>query len=294
MKNPNKFQIFLISFFFVCLLFFYSKYYKQVPIIYFDEQWWVWDSSMFQHLLEGDFNSEVWQARTNIDQPSLPKYIFGAWIYPKYLEAKSNGFNSDYTNYLVSQGYYYEDGILPDEKIDENFIKGEIITPENKERINNSFQRHNLHVLINPDLIYWTRFLNIFILMGAVGVLLYLLFKIKGIWFSLVFFFLYGFNPLLIRFGLMAQTEALFLLLFNSSLVALIYYFVKEEDKRLLLWFSVLVGLCFSTKLNGVIPLFTYLLISVVLLIKKIDKVKTKALLYNYIWDILFVKPSDI
>jgi len=61
----------------------------------------------------------------------------------------------------------------------------------------------------------------------------------------------------------MAQSEALFLLLFNCSVFFLYRYFVKDDSWKNLLLFSIFAGLCFSTKLNGIMLFPIYLLFKI-------------------------------
>lgn len=76
---------------------------------------------------------------------------------------------------------------------------------------------------------------------------------------SLTFTLFYAYNNLIVSNGLLAHSEALFLLLFNLSLIHLYKYIHESYSLWRLLIFSVIAGLCFSTKLNGIMLYILYL-----------------------------------
>lgn len=239
------FTILLVPIFIFGIFTVYSHLSKDISVTYFDEVWWVWDSAIIQNLIPPDFNNEVWQIPANIDQPTLTKFVFGLWIYPKYLNERNGLGVKDYKKYLLLNGYFYPDGIYQSHTVTES----------------KSYPEYGMQ--LNPNLIFYVRKLNFLFLAGSALIIFWFFWKQKGLWFSLALTFFYAFNSLVVTTGIKAHSEALFLILFNSSLIAMILYFLKKQKALYLICFSILAGLCFSTKLNGIMLYFIYLVLSV-------------------------------
>src|SRR3972149_10887377 len=82
-----------ILFFF--LIFTYKNYTRTLLISYWDEIAWVGRSYFFQFYIKGDFQNKIWKSFASYDQPQFTSYVYGAWIYPLYLQEK-RGRDSSY------------------------------------------------------------------------------------------------------------------------------------------------------------------------------------------------------
>ena len=100
--------------------------------------------------------------------------------------------------------------------------------------------------------------------------------KHKGVLFSVVLLFLYTTNYLLVRNGVLAQSESLFVILFNLSLFFIFEYFLKEFKLKNLILFSIFTGLTFSTKLNGIMPYIIFFILYNIEIVK--DRIKVTLL----------------
>lgn len=259
MKNKVVFG--LASFLIIITLFFSYRYFsKNLAISYYDEEEWVGGSYFFQFYINGNFDKNIWDTVSSKDQPMLTKFLFGAWLYPKYLNAKRNDNNLDYSKFLISRGFNFVDG-LRSYAFYVKSLGNEFVTLQTGDAgfSNDLIRKYGNGIQKNIDLILYVRILNTMLLTAAVVVLTFFLKRQRGAVFALGFLFLYGFNTLIVDSGLRAHSEALFLLFFNSSMISMFIYFLTGEKLRYLIIFSILLGLCFSTKLNGILLYFVYL-----------------------------------
>ena len=106
MKDRGKWwQSWLIA---ITLGFFYLGVVGRIPVSYWDEMIWVGRSYFVDYYLKGNLSSPVWQSIPSYDQPKLGEYMYGLWIYPRFLYEKAVGKTSavDYPVYLINQGFY--------------------------------------------------------------------------------------------------------------------------------------------------------------------------------------------
>jgi hypothetical protein len=222
-----------------------------------------------------NFDERIWTRDAVNDVPLLTKFIFGAWLYPTYLAEKSNDKDLDYVKFLIKHGFYYTKGIPEYSKYKEylssNFATLAIGESNNPDALVN---RYGNTITLNLSLIQKVRQLNSILLAGSV-VTLFLFFKKRvGSLFSLTFTLLYAYNSLILSTGLMAHSEAIFLLLFNISLVILYKHLFETRSLKTLIYFAIFAGMCFATKLNGIMLYFIY----VMALIFRMGKLSKKTL----------------
>jgi hypothetical protein len=234
----------------------YSTYYKTIQISYWDEVLWIGHSSIFESFIKRDFKNPVWQTVESFDQPKLTEYAYGAWLYPGYLKTKKSVEGEySYVQYLVDNGFYMSSRFQ-----DEKYLKRNVFELDTS-MIGSPYdwiKRYGPMAEKLVKMILHTRVINVFFLSGAVVFGYFMALEFGGIFYAVLFTFLYGFNTLLIDTTLKAHTEGLFVLLFNGSLLFMAYYFKKGRRLSSLIAFSIMTGLCASTKLNGfmLIPVF--------------------------------------
>ncbi len=253
---------------FLVLVFCYSAYSKTIPVSFWDEVPWVGKSYFFQFYIHGDFNNRIWQSGESYDQPKLAEYSYGVWLYPLYLSAKQhNGKQFDYTQFLIKNGFYEIDesymNTYADYKRYSNVIKFDDRDSGFPEDYVAKYGEESLKPII---LIYQARVLNIFLLASAVIFAYFFVLQSAGVIPAVIFSFLYGFNSLIIDAGLKAHSEALFLFTFNAAFLFMSLYFAKGRKILYLLLFSLFVGLCMSTKLNGSMLLAIFFISNIILI----------------------------
>jgi hypothetical protein len=285
----------------ITLFFGYRHFSKEIPISYYDEEWWIGDSYFYQFYTEGNFNRNIWDSNSSKDQPMLTRYVFGAWLYHEYIEAKKYDKSLDYSKFLTSRGFLGP-GILS-----QHSPKNDLVTlPVGISGLPDDLVKDlGGGILTNIQIIQKVRGLALLLLIIAVVVPTLLIKNVKGLLFASVFLFFYGFNTLIVNSGLMAQTESIFLLFFNSSLVFMYIFYSNIKKLRYLFIFSVLAGLCFSTKLNGIMLLFAFIALETEILIfherntniiKSISNVAASAFITLSVFTVLnpFVYPNPI
>ena len=264
----------LIKYFFIPLILFltlvlnYQKYQSVMTISYYDEITWVGRSYFFDFFYNKDFDNRIWKSIEAYDQPNLTYYVYGAWLYPQYLDEKRKVPQTyDYTQFLIDRGLYEVDESYLDKYAEykmnstvRRFDESQDGTPEEW------VSKYGPESLKTVNLIQDARSINVLLLALSVVVLYYLFLRYKGLMFALLFSVLYGLNILIIDVSLKAHSEAVFLFMFNCAFASMIYYF-KQRKLIYLVAFYVLSGLALSTKLNGIILIPTFLLIDSLLLI---------------------------
>jgi len=242
----------------IIFIYLYSIFSKKIPVSYRDEMMWVGRSYFFDLYIKGDFDNPIWQSRYAYEQPKLAEYVYGAWLYPKYLKEKlqQNDPHFDYIKFLFRNGFYMTHGYYQNNykiiDFDETFIGFH----------EDYLRKYGTDSINTVNTVYYARIINFFLLALAAVIFYYVVYLYKNFIVALLMVFFYSFNPLFIDSGLKAHSEALFVLLFNSSLFVLTLYFVKKRSLKYLIIFSILAGLCMSTKLNGIMLIFIYFVIN--------------------------------
>ena len=224
---------------------------------------WVGQSYLFQFYIQGNFDRKIWETFNSLDQPTLAKFSYGAWLYPSYFsEKKLRGGKFDYTKYLISNGYYFVDADLSEYRLYRESLKQKVpeIKSEDTGFREDYLKKYGEKINNTLNIIFYARNINFVYLALAVLILTFFLSGQKGFFFSFLIVLLYGFNTLIVRNGVKAHSDALFLLLFNTALVLLFYYFLKKNMTYLIL-FSLFSGLAMSTKLNGIMLYFIFILL---------------------------------
>lgn len=239
------------------VFYFYIQHFRQFPISYWDEILWVARSYHFELFVNGDFNNPLWENYNSYDEPKLAEYFFGAVIFPKYLKAKKaiGKIDYDYITFLIDHNLYpffsEEEGVFYKNYKNKqtNHIalrKGDYGTPEVLGL------KYGEGISKTIDLIYTARRANVVLLALSVIVVYFLARVIFGNTIAVLSALFYGFDNLVVRSGLVAHSEALFLFLFNLGLLFLVLRFGKRKKGLMtVLLFSVAAALCTATKLNG-------------------------------------------
>jgi lysophospholipase L1-like esterase len=246
----------------ICLGIFYLSAVGRIPVSYWDEMIWVGRSYFVDYYLKGDFQNRVWQTIASYDQPKLGEYMYGLWIYPKYVYEKvfkKTGV-ADYPIYLIDRGLYQINEATFGEY--KEYLKTklpELVKIDHSDQGDRSYfqQKYGDKVLPTIDLVLYARKINIFWLILAV-LMAYKIFKVGlGERYGTIAALLYGINSLVVTWGLKAHVEGLFLFFFNASLW-LIYKYFQDKKMDTLLWTAIFIGLCTNAKLNGIMlgPIF--------------------------------------
>lgn len=260
------------------LIFFSFYLYRlpSLPLVRWDELFWVGKSYFFELMIQGDFKNELWQSVFSYDQPKFGELLFGAYFYPQYQAYKHKIAQPNYAywQYLIDHNFFESEweSLNPEYKQayknnNPNYIHWETddITPPA-----NYIARYGANFIPTYSLLIEARQLNALLLALSVGVIFLLGSVVGGPVIGLLTALLYGFNPLVISAGLHAYSEALFLLLFNLGLYLLITFFQqKKYSKMRIVILGIVFGLCFSTKLVGIMLLCFYVLFEFVFLLYK-------------------------
>lgn len=268
-QNLIKF-LFIPLYIFLVFILGYQWISSRTPVAYWDEMLWVGRSYFFQYYLQGDFHNPVWQNYESYDQPKLAEYSYGLWLYPMYLAQKLGPQKpSSYLQFLVQHNLY---SVSPElKKYAPPVLHPVVFDKKDIGFAADYMARHGAESVKAINLIYMSRVLDVVLLAGSVVIVYLLVLQYFHHWVATLFALLYGFNPLLITTGVIAQSEALFLFTFNCAFLFLTLYFQKGQRKLDLVLFALFAGLCASTKLNG------FMLPIIFLVINTIQALKTKA-----------------
>lgn len=260
----NKIVVFLLIFSF--LIFEYSSFLKKIPFSFYDEILWISHSVFFQYYIHGNFSDQIWTTRESYDQPKLTEYIFGAWLYPKYLKEEKESINKniDYEEFLIKNGFSEFKSISKHQLVDST--KSIKYTPADSGDKNYFLSKYGTDSLKTLELILHVRNLNMLFLIIAVFFTFLIAKNYINYYLALAFSIIYGTNSLIVNSSLKAHSEALFLLNFNVAVFFMIQYFKKRKFYSLL-FFSLFSGLCFSTKLNGLSLLILFIILNTIFLI---------------------------
>lgn len=265
--------LFLIPYvLFFALLLSYSAYSKTVPISYWDEVGWTGRGYFFDLFIRGDFENILWKSSRAYDQPKLTEYVIGAWLYPTYLKFKTGSTKpTTYMEFMMKNGLYeFEDSYVDTYAAYSHDFRKIEYDPEMSGSVDQWVAKYGIDILKPLTLILSVRSLNIILLTLAVVCVYFLILPFGGTWFALAVTLAYGYNNLIVETGVMAQSEALFLLCFNTALLCMSTYFQKKHRLMYLLLFSVSTGLCISTKYNGGMLLLIFAGLNVIYLKRKI------------------------
>lgn len=252
---------------------FYSYTYKSIPIRYWDEHAWIGQGYYFDLYIRGDINNPEWFSFYSYGQPKLTEYLYGLTLYPNYLSYCKDS-KCDYITFLLDHNF---DRVTQQKYLDyigkktdfikwggDNFEDFDVSGAYLLNKYGDGFDK-------TLNIIYQSRRSNVLLLSLNVIVTYYMLLLIFRPGISSLIVFIYGLNPLLINAGLRAQSEGLFILLFNTSLFLLIVYFIKRESTLLLVLFSISVALLTETKLNGIMLLFYFEFLLFIQFIRRIS-----------------------
>ena len=271
---------------FLSFLSFYLFYLKSIPIRYEDEAYWIGRSYFFELFIKTDFNNPLWQSYYSYDQPKLAEYIYGFWLFPKYLIYKREHENIDFGRFLIAHNLYsikgkeyaeYKNNLSQFTEWgphDYNVSSSELI-----KKYGEGFKK-------TVDLIFYARMLNALLLAGNLVIIYFLISSLSGTIIALLTTLFYGINNLILTTGLIAHSEALFLFLFSFGLYLLVRIFSnKEYGIKTLVLFGIISGLVAQTKLNGFMFLLFFWFFSIVyflnnLWLKKLFNLKKKVILF--------------
>lgn len=256
-------------------LYFYSQIYKSIPIRYWDEYYWVARSYYFELFIKKDFDNELWFTTESYDQPKLAEYIYGLVLYPKFIDYKRkiklNDNNYDLAKFLIDNNFYsieskkYENY----KNLNRNYINwGK--DPQEVFDVSFDFLIKKFSSSINKtiDLIFSARKANVLFLSFTSVIVYFLALNLSGsLVVSLLFVLFYGTNIYIIESALRAHSEGLFLLLFDLSLLFILFFFNKKYSIKYGMLFFISSALLTTTKLNGVMLtiIFNILLFSLLL-----------------------------
>jgi len=214
---------------FLSFLSFYLFYLKSIPIRYEDEAYWIGRSYFFELFIKTDFNNPLWQSYYSYDQPKLAEYIYGFWLFPKYLIYKREHENIDFGRFLIAHNLYsikgkeyaeYKNNLSQFTEWgphDYNVSSSELI-----KKYGEGFKK-------TVDLIFYARMLNALLLAGYLVIIYFLISSLSGTIIALLTTLFYGINNLILTTGLIAHFEALFLFLFSFGLYLLVRIFSNKE-----------------------------------------------------------------
>ncbi len=269
--------IFIPIFIFFLAFSFYSSIYKDIPITYWDEDFWIGRSYFFELLLKKDFNNSLWLSYFSYDQPKLAEYMYGAVLYPYYLKLKKEKKYKEFIQFLIDHNFYEEElDNYPQyqqyKNNNKNFVDwSKVYNPDFHVTTTSLRKKIGPKIEKTIDLLLKARKINIYILSINIVIVYFLTyFLTNSLLISLITSFFYGNNYLIIDASLKAHSDGLFTLLFNISLLFLILYFKnKNHPIKYAIFFAISVALLNSTKINGVMLIIIFNLLLLFDFLKK-------------------------
>jgi len=227
-------------------------------LIYPSNQW-VARSYFFDLVIRGKFDDPLMVSRYSYDHPKMVYYIYGLTLYPDYLLKKNKLEVNTYIEYLNHYGFYQDNT--------KNTPVWNTTDAAFYEINKSTFKKCDIYLCDSLSLINKVRFINV-ILLALTTVVIFKLSQIilSSNIFGVLATFLWGINIIIMRWSLLAQAEAIFLLFFNTGLLLLFFTFTaKKRQTSYHYLFAVIAALCTSTKLHGsiliVIYFFLYLMV---------------------------------
>jgi hypothetical protein len=281
---------------FLVTLQYYSFRNKVVNLpLHADEMVWVGRGFYLDVFLKGDVFNPLWRTEKIDGDPRLSSYLFGAWIYPRYLHERTQGSTMlDYMaqNYVINS-WYIPGGL--DGKIDPIPLTPQRTMIEWDNYRDKNFEKEHLYseygedIQLGIDLIQHARGMSALFLAGSVIVFYFILIRLFGNpILAILLSVLYGFSELIITSGLAANTEGFFLFFFLLAILGSLHIVLK--DARSYRWYvalGIILGCLNQIKLNGIIVAVVFNVCFIILkLFGKLSKANVKRLV---ITNIIFV-----
>lgn len=272
-------------------LYYYTHQIRAIPVSYWDEFEWVGRSCFFQLFVQKDVNNSSWQSVFAYEQSKLGEYLYGAWLYPLYLqERKTREDGYDYVKFLIDHGFYRLDGSDGEKYLNYITYKSNhlirIVDTIAQDFFSGYPQdfvySYGVDVLKPLTLIYHARIINAVLLLFSIVILYFLMIIFLRFHHGIVASLLYGCNSLIIFSSLPVYAEALFLFTFNLGVFFMYLYLTQNHFKILyFLFFSISAGLCMSTKLNGILLILCFFIVNIIYLltVKEMNHIVNHALI---------------
>lgn len=235
------------------------KYFLQIkstPFQYWDEYEWVSTSYFAEFYNPKDLNHPVWKSFESYDQPKLTELLFGFWLSMKFYDEIDHSNAYPYTTFLLKNNYTS----LEQEQM-VSLLGQKSIVPMDEFTWFDGKRIDELQDITAARLVHEARILNLWILLMAIIITYYLLLQVLNPISAFLASVYYGLNILVLQTALTAQSEAIFLLTFNTSLLFLLLHFRYPKKTLYYFMFLLFTGLCTSTKLNGLMLLLIYFVI---------------------------------
>lgn len=240
------------------LSFFYSLLYRGFTLSYYDEAIRVARGYMLELFLKGDLKNPLWQSVDGYDQPMLSQFVYGAMLYPDYVNAKAGNGPRDYLTYMIDLNLY--DATYQSEY---SVIAPYVAYQTHKKDFidwSNATNGGNTALLLHygPQFqktihaVLTARSINVVFMSITSVILFFLAMRFFPVAAALLITLWYGTNSLIVSSGLLAMNEGLFLLLFVSGVYLLVDYFSGLLSLKKAVLIGLVSGLCMATKLNGV------------------------------------------
>lgn len=242
--NANRLALFTKGVLLVSLFLILLNTSKKVSI-HCDEASSIGRGYFLELLVKGDFQNKLWRSYYSFDQPMITSYVYGALLYPAYLQSSSK----NYLSFLISNGFTQGPGAP------------KISCYEIATRLNtfSNLSSAELGQIQDPlvktlPFIGYIRFWNAFFLTIST----YVVYKISKYFLSevnaVISSFLWVLHPLIFLWGVRAARESLFLFSFLSTTLVLIGI-VQQKKVSLIktLAVGVLIGICTSVKIHGIV-----------------------------------------
>lgn len=225
--------------------------------------------------MQRKFDSSLWFDVNAYDHPKLAEYIYGLILYPHYLKSKKifNQKEYSYTHFLIDHNFYKIYSYQYEQyKNKINFIEWgkkpwEVMDVSPDYLI----KKFGQGIKKTVYLIFIARKVNVYILTLNVLVVYFLSFVLSN---SMLIAFLtslfFGTNTLIVTASLRAQSDGLFLFLFNLCLLFLVLFFKnKKHSFKIGLLFFFFAALLNATKINGIMLVFIFYFIAFLMLVER-------------------------
>ena len=300
----NKYlQLLLIplSIFFIFFNLYIRKATNYNSFYQWDEYPWIGRGYYLELLLNGDFDNPLWQTHGKDGDPKLTSYIYGLSLYPFYLqEKKIREKDYDMVKFLIEHNMFVDWLMNPysAEKYTKYIAKlPNFIHWERSEAHGKTFydliNKHGPNFEKTIFLIMKARIMAvIFMTLSVVIVYFFGLLLLKNAFLSFLLSILFGVGGLVMWHSSIAYTEPIFLLLFNIGVIILILTF--SRGKFNLQWSVILGAVCAlatQVKLNGIMLIFGFNILSVIVLLKTFMK-RTSQIRRKIIWSIIIANSS--